>query len=521
MKAQPDASPSSYVRVCELAAGGMGRVDLALRREGPFQRLYAIKRLQPHLRDDPEFRQMFLEEARLAGLIRHPNVISVLDVGEDGDGPYLVMDFVEGLPLGNLMAILGLHAELPSVQTCVRIGIQIASGLHAAHEVRGYDGQHLELVHRDLSPQNIIVGYDGIVRITDFGIAKAGGRSLRTSTGILKGKMAYMAPEQLQFEEPDRRSDLFALGVVLFEMVSGTRLYRNSEGADGARRILHEPPPDVGEIRPEVPASLVELLFRLLAKKPADRPATAAEVARRLEEILVELLADEPAEQLDVFVQALGVDRRAEQRDQIQRALTESGRLRSPVAETGPLDLAFIDGHADAVTLNLEIEIEPAVPHESTDFTRSLRGRPKWPWVASGVAVAFALAFVAAEMTSDDSAAADRVMVIGDDAPAPSLPAPEPAAEEPTPAEAETEAVHGAAAPSADAPDPATDEPAPEDAPPTEAAAATATDAQAEADRRTTRRRRAARARSRRAPPQMTGEETGATGRGLTWEEWE
>jgi serine/threonine-protein kinase len=512
MKAQPDASPSSYVRVCELAAGGMGRVDLALRREGAFQRLYAIKRLQPHLRDDPEFRQMFLEEARLAGLIRHPNVISVLDVGEDDEGPYLVMDFVEGLPLGSFLAILGQHEEVLSVQTCVRIGIQIASGLHAAHEVRGYDGQSLNLVHRDLSPQNVIVGYDGIVRITDFGIAKAGGRSLRTSTGILKGKMAYMSPEQLQFEEPDRRSDLFALGVVLFEMVSGRRLYRNSEGADGARRILHEPPPDVGEIRPEVPASLVELLFRLLAKKREDRPATAAETARRLEEILVELLADEPAEQLDVFVQALGIDRRAEQRDQIQRALTESGRLRGPVAETGPLDLAFIDGHADAVTLNLEIDVG-SVASESTGVTGVLRARPKWPWIAGGVALAFALAFAAVELASDESASADRVIVIGEEGRRATRDTPTSRAEPGSEAPAE-----GAAAPAAA--EPATEEPTASSTAPTEATAAEPGEPQeTETDRRAARRRRAARNRSRRAQPRMTSEETG--GRGLAWEEWE
>ena len=503
MKAQPDASPSSYVRVCELAEGGMGRVDLALRREGAFQRLYAIKRLQPHLRNDPDFRQMFLEEARLAGLIRHPNVISVLDVGEDGDGPYLVMDFVEGLPLGSLLALLGSREELLSVQTCVRIGIQLASGLHAAHEVRGHDGHPLNLVHRDLSPQNVIVGYDGIVRITDFGIAKAGGRSLRTSTGILKGKMSYMSPEQLQFEEPDRRSDLFALGVVLFEMVSGRRLYRNSEGADGARRILHEPPPDVGEIRPEVPASLVELLFRLLAKKPADRPATAAEVARRLEEILVELLADEGAEQLDVFVQALGIDRRAEQRDLIQRALTESGRLRAPIAETGPLDLSFIDGHADAVTLSVEVDAGPRVKAELTDAARTLRARPKWPWIAGGVAVAFVLALVAAELASDDRAAADRVIVIGEEAPGVHAPVPETTAEEAASATEPT----------------ATAEPEPAEPAETSEAPEASEAAEAEPDRRSTRRRRTVRTRPRRAAPRMTTEQP--SGRGLTWEEWE
>ena len=402
MKAQPDASPSSYVRVCELAEGGMGRVDLALRREGRFQRLYAIKRLQPHLRDDPEFRQMFLEEARLAGLVRHPNVIGVLDVGQDEGGPYLVMDFVEGLALSTILGLAKQRDESLSVQACVRIAAQIADGLHAAHEVRGHDGQALHLVHRDLSPQNVLVGYDGVVRITDFGIAKAGGRGMKTSTGILKGKMAYMSPEQLQFEEPDRRSDLFALGVVLYEMLSGDRLYRNSEGADGARRILNEPPPDVGEVRPEVPPALVQLLFSLLAKKPDDRPSTAAEVSRRLEEILVELLQDEAAEQVDVFVQALGGDRRTEQRDRIQQALTESGRVRAPLGETQPFELSLIDGAADAVTVAhvFDVDTRPVVPAGGSDTTermaREMRGSVRWPWIVGATAVAaLVLALVA------------------------------------------------------------------------------------------------------------------------------
>jgi serine/threonine protein kinase len=167
----------------------------------------------------------------------------------------------------------------------------VAEGLHAAHELSEPDGTPLGLVHRDISPQNILIGIDGVARVTDFGIAKALGRTSQTSTGILKGKLAYMAPEQLRFEEPDRRADLFALGVVLFELLTGRRLYKSEQEFDGPRRILAEPPPDLAEWRDDVEPELVELSFELLAKDRERRPDTAKAVARRLDIILTTLLA--------------------------------------------------------------------------------------------------------------------------------------------------------------------------------------------------------------------------------------
>jgi serine/threonine-protein kinase len=289
-----DAQTSTRLRVCELASGGMGRVDLALRREGKFRRLYAVKRLHPHLQDDEEFRAMFVDEARVAGLIQHPNVVGVLDVGEDEDGPFLVMSFVDGLSLAILLAFAKESDTALPLQAAIRIAHEITKGLHAAHELVDHEGRPLHLVHRDLSPQNVLIGWDGTVRITDFGIAKALGRSTKTATGVVKGKTSYMSPEQLRYEEADRRSDLFALGIIIYEMVAGERLYRNRDGQDGIRRILQEPPPDIGEVRPEAPPALTALIFRLLAKDRESRPSTAAEVGANLEEILTAILEDEP-----------------------------------------------------------------------------------------------------------------------------------------------------------------------------------------------------------------------------------
>jgi serine/threonine-protein kinase len=315
--------PSSYVRVAEIAAGGMGRVELALRKEGAFRRLYAVKRLHSILVSDASVREMFMEEARIAGLIRHPNVVSVLDVGEDSDGPFLIMDYVEGASLSALMKrALAAEASIP-IQICVRIAREIALGLHAAHELVDHEGARLDVVHRDLSPQNVLVGFDGAIRITDFGIAKALGRSVRTSTGVLKGKLSYMAPEQLQFEDPDRRSDLFSLGVIFFELLSGKRLYDNSASGDAPRRILKEPPPDIGEERPEVPAALVQLLFELLAKEREKRPSDAKSVAARLDAVLAELVAGEGPFELGAWIDAVAGDFRRERKAEVAAALAQ------------------------------------------------------------------------------------------------------------------------------------------------------------------------------------------------------
>ena len=268
----------------------MGEVLLALRREGAFERRYAVKRLRPALRADPAARTAFLDEARLAGLLYHPHLVRVFDVGEDADGPFMVMEYVDGLSLGALVR----RAEARGWDVPLPVGLEllrdVARGLAAAHEARDVDGRPLELVHRDLSPENVLVGRDGVARLADFGIARALGRATETTREILKGKRGYMAPEVLRFEEPTPRSDLFAFGVVLFETLAGRRLY---PPPDGARRILSEPPPDLLEERPDAPPALVGLLFALLAPEPGSRPESARAVATALEEALARASVDE------------------------------------------------------------------------------------------------------------------------------------------------------------------------------------------------------------------------------------
>jgi len=312
----------------------MGRVELAVREEGVFRRIYAIKRLRESFGDDEAVRKMFLDEARIAGMIHHPNVVSVLDVGTDEAGPYLVMDFVRGISASELLKWGHARGELFPVSLCVRIVRQIADGLHAAHELRDSTGKLLQVVHRDVSPQNILLGYDGAARLADFGVARARGRISRTHTGVLKGKYGYMAPEQLRFEEPDRRADLFSLGVLFYELLSSDRLYRRDDAAAAARAILNDPPPDIDEVRKDVHPVLVELLFRMLAKDPDDRPETGREVVRILDEVLAQLALDESPVMLDDFLgEHFGEKREAQTveleqlRTKIHRSLTDDVRL--------------------------------------------------------------------------------------------------------------------------------------------------------------------------------------------------
>jgi serine/threonine-protein kinase len=306
-------STPSYVPLFELAKGGLGRVEVVMRHDGSYERLYVKKR--PHARD-AQTRATFLDEARLAGLLRHPNVVGVLDVGEDDEGPYLVMDFVEGVHVGEL--IRGLGGEPIPLEIALDVMRQAADGLHAVHELQSLDGTLLGVVHRDVSPQNLLIGFDGGVRLTDFGIALADRRhGDATSIGVVKGKVGYTAPEQIEGGALDRRTDLFALGVVLVELLTGERLYQGTTNAEVARRIVEDDPPDLGALRRDAPPELVELVFDLLAKSKESRPASAREVAQRLRAIEDALDEDERLEEL---MAELFDDRRAALRSRVREA---------------------------------------------------------------------------------------------------------------------------------------------------------------------------------------------------------
>lgn len=273
--------------IAELASGGMATVYLArLSGVAGFQRLVAIKQLHPHLAKEAEFVEMFLDEARLAARIHHPNVVPIQEVGESKSGYYLVMDYVEGDTLGRVLT-RAVQAELPIPWgVTVRILLDTLAGLHAAHELTDDLGEPLSIVHRDVSPQNILVGADGITRITDFGVARAAARLAITRSGQLKGKLAYMAPEQARGDDIDRRADLFSCGIVLWEALALSRLFRGEGGeASTLNRVLNEPIPLPSELRADVPRELEAVCMRALERDIDKRYPTADAFADELERV--------------------------------------------------------------------------------------------------------------------------------------------------------------------------------------------------------------------------------------------
>lgn len=307
-----------YDLLFELASGGMGVVHVA-RQVGDegFSRLVVVKRLHRHLSSDPEFRNMIRDEADVASRIHHPNVVPVVDVVTREDETCLVLEYVPSMPLSALLAASrqsGVRLE-PAIVS--RIVSDVLAGLHAAHEVRDLTSAPLAVVHRDVSPQNVLVGADGSARLTDFGIAKAAVRYARTKSGNLKGKLSYMSPEQLQRKDVDRRADIFAAGAVLYEALTSRRLFDgDDEGAVILSVLMGQPTELVSQ---GFTAEVEEVVERAIATSAADRFSTAREFQEALERALPPASAHDVAR---VLAAACG-ERLDERRRRIQARLEE------------------------------------------------------------------------------------------------------------------------------------------------------------------------------------------------------
>ncbi len=270
-----------------VASGGMGSVLLALAEDpkgGTRPRPVALKQMHAHLAEDPRMIEMFVDEARLASRLSHPNIVRVNDVEMINDDVVLVMDFIEGVPLSSLLRKLRDDERPMPLPIARRIVHDVLLGLHAAHELRDPSGTSLGVIHRDVSPQNVLLGVDGIARITDFGVAKARGRLASTQAdGSVKGKLQYLAPEQIYRKPLDRRVDVFSAGIVLWECLAGRKLFAGESEGETLARIINEPilPPSTDRF--EVPLDLDETCLRALERDPKRRYATAQEFAAALE----------------------------------------------------------------------------------------------------------------------------------------------------------------------------------------------------------------------------------------------
>ncbi|MBZ0236793.1 MAG: serine/threonine protein kinase, partial [Deltaproteobacteria bacterium] len=318
-----DRALGEYQLLAKLATGGMAEIFLARKAGGAdrsFDEVVVVKRILPHLADDEHFVTMFRDEANLASQLVHPNVCRVHKLGQADGVWFIVMEYLHGVALSRMLSRMSKQRQFLDVRAVAGLIEQACSGLHHAHQAKSPDGLALGVVHRDVSPPNILITTSGEVKLLDFGIAKARGASSKTRTGTVKGKNAYMSPEQILGKPLDRRSDVFALGAVMYELLAVKRLFHRESDFLTFKAITEEPLPDIRDRRPDLPPAMVAVLTRALAREPSGRFTTCAEMAEAVRAAIAPLggaatpqelalivgrdFADELAAKEDILAQA-------------------------------------------------------------------------------------------------------------------------------------------------------------------------------------------------------------------------
>jgi eukaryotic-like serine/threonine-protein kinase len=376
-----------------------------------FSKTVAVKTMLPSVSDDPQFEQMFLDEAQIASRIRHPNVVEIMDLGEQDDVLYLVMEWVDGEPLSNLRRAAAKHGGIPR-GIAVRVIADACAGLHAAHELKDETGQLVGLVHRDISPQNLLITFDGVVKIVDFGVAKAAGRSTgQTTAGQVKGKPPYMSPEQALGDAVDRRTDVFALGIILYQLTTGKHPFRGESDLVTLQNIVSDKPivPPRAHDK-EYPRSLEAAVMKALDRKREARFQTCAEFEAALDEVFTKEVSRARTEDIGKFMRKLfgarGDERRAALADAVRAAderaagrasltelpssqrLPQTGAITPPSGTTASVDRMTLD-----VVPGTDPHARPVTPYGATipapTKSKSRRGAMIAAMLAIGGAVAF------------------------------------------------------------------------------------------------------------------------------------
>ncbi|HEX3481461.1 MAG TPA: ABC transporter substrate-binding protein [Kofleriaceae bacterium] len=324
MLTSPDrgiASFGKYRFLAEIGFGGMSEIYLTVTQGGlaGFQKLVALKLLRSDLAEDAEFRRMFLDEARLAARLNHPNVVQTYDVGEDHGRYYIAMEYLEGQSFERIRRAAGSGRRFP-LELQIRMLSQVLCGLHHAHAFADYDDTTISIVHRDVTPSNVLVTYDGQVKLIDFGIAKVLDWVHDTQVGVLKGKARYMAPEQVSGAPIDRRADLYSVGVMLWETLAGQHIWSGLSGAEVIKRSGQPPPPP-----PDAPAMLQQICSKAMAPRPEDRYPTAEALRADLELFLAQHITPSRERDMGAAVTELFGDERARIRQVIDAQLKGSG----------------------------------------------------------------------------------------------------------------------------------------------------------------------------------------------------
>jgi serine/threonine-protein kinase len=370
-----------YELLTLLARGGMAEVFLArMTGAGGFAKLLVIKRILPHLRDDPEFHEMFLNEGRIAARLSHPNVCHVYELDEvDGD-MYLAMEYLDGLVWADLAPKVPRTGAFQLRCAAAVIG-QVCDGLHYAHELRDVDGTPTPVVHRDVSPQNVMITTDGVCKLLDFGVSKLLTEGTRTRTGMLKGKLPYMAPEQIRGEPVDARADVFSMGVVLWESMTGERLFSRDSDYQIWRAITEEDIPRVSSKQPGLPSEIDAVVIRALERDPARRYSSIRQFATDLRKVAELVGGPLDRASLANALRSLGAAQLGERAQLVSMAVGKP--MKQPPSPSA---------HADvAITAPQPIVGEPSDTHSISLRDESVRlggarrraRRRRWPWIAT------------------------------------------------------------------------------------------------------------------------------------------
>jgi serine/threonine-protein kinase len=362
-----------YALYDEIASGGMGVVRMGrLVGPGGFFRTVAIKCLHSNLARDPEFVLMFLEEARLAARVVHPNVVPTIDVVATEGEVFLVMEYVKGESLSVLLRTARAKRDLVPPPIAVAIVSNVLHGLHAAHETKGERQEPLGIVHRDVSPQNVLVGVDGVARLLDFGVAKAADRTQTTREGRIKGKIGYMPPEQLRGERVTRQADVYAAAVVLWETLAGRRLFPAETEASLFERVLFGTIDPPSKYVPNLPSALEAVVMRAVSRVPTERFATAREMVVALQAATAPAVPNEVGE----WVERYAADVLARRTEQIASMESGSGSSGPTSGELASSLAANAPRESRVPTVDLVPQGDPADPPQMSTISVSLASNP-------------------------------------------------------------------------------------------------------------------------------------------------
>ncbi len=399
------AQVGRYQLLGPLGVGGMASVYLALvQGAAGFRREVALKVLHPHLIGDSSLVRQFLAEARVCSRIRHPNVVPVIDVAEDEANVYLVMDFVEGDSLSGLRRLAREQGTALPQAVWLRMLCDALAGLHAAHELKEPDGTELGLVHRDFTPQNILLGLDGVARLSDFGIAKMAATPSHTVSGVIKGKVNYMAPEQVRGDTLDRRCDVWAAGVLAWEMATGRRLRKGRDAnIQTLLEIVDAVPPKLVAVVPGFSHELSEVIASALVLDVDARCASAAEFRRRL--MAAAPLAEH--EECAEWVQRLAAVKIRERREKLGQVKQLRDQLASLLVEEPPSQSSSLPAASFAATLAEQTGQTRSTSSVETRESRAPRRSLRGVWITAALAVAASSAglFVAFDQRVESSLA--------------------------------------------------------------------------------------------------------------------